>query len=170
MLTRKSQYDRSRAVWTPGALAFLKEHYPLGMALRILAARTRHHIYEVQRKVAQIGLERRSKPDQESPPPPLHISLMRFEAVSFDEVIEWLRKNGHGVEPGLKAGLWKVGAFDAQTPQMVVRLANDRRYRDHRLPPFQVDTGGRGPTDGSVLDRSLTGSSMAMQLAGVGSK
>ena len=170
MVTGKSQYDRSRAVWTNGALAFLTANYPSGMALKTLATRTRHHIYEVQRKAAQLGLSRFKTPPAPTanPEPPRYMSSARFTAATFDEVIGWLREHGHRVEPGIKPGLWKVGCFDAQTPQMVVRLANDRRQRDHKLPPFQVDTGGGTPAVAAVLDRSLTGSSMTMQLAWVG--
>lgn len=99
------------------------------------------------------------------------ISPIRFVAVTFDAVVRWLRRHGHTVEPGCRAGLWKVDCWDAQTPQMVVKLANNRRCRDHGLPPFQVNTAGIPTAEGSdVLGRSLTGSSMTMQLAGLMAK
>ena len=173
MLTKKSQYDRSGAVWTPGQLAFLKAGYPTGTPLKAIAVQVRHHPYEVRRKAEALGLPRgKPGPVLKSKAPtglPENISPARFVAVGFKEVIRWMTKHGHKVEPGLKDGLWKVGCFDAQTPQMVVRLANDRRRRDHGLPPFQVDTGGRMP--GQLSDtriHSLMGSSMDMQLAGLG--
>lgn len=92
-------------------------------------------------KAIELGL-RRLKTGRFQLTPPRYVSSIRFEAATFDEVVGWLRKHGHRVEPGLKPGLWKMGCFDAQTPQMVVRLANDRRARTHGLPPFRVDNCG----------------------------
>lgn len=166
----KDRRSGINAAWTEESLAFLKEHYPAGMALKTFAAQTRHHIYEVKRKAAQLGLRRSENPPA-SAKPPLHISPMRFVAVTFDEVVGWLRGHGHAVGPDEKPGLWKVGLLDAQTPQMVVRLANDKRCRDHGLPPFQVDTGGGIPTEDSwAAGGSPMGSSMDLQLAGLASK
>lgn len=171
----KSQYDKSRAVWTKGQMAFLAVEYPAGTPLKSIAAQVRHHPGEVRRKAAAMGLPRgKPAPVLKIKAPaglPENISLVRFVAVGFEEVIRWLREHGHRIEPGSRAGLWKVGCFDAQTPQMVIRFANDRRCRDYALPPFQVDTGGRMP--GHLSDKrihSLIGSSMEIQLAGMGSK
>ena len=168
----KSQYDKSHVMWTKEALAFLAIHYPGGMAMHTICEATRHHSHEVHNRAAMLGLVRRKAVPlkvKASPEMPTHISSTRFVAATFEDVIGWLRKHGHKVEKGLKDGLWKVGCFDAQTPQMVIRFANDRRCRHYGLPPFQVDTGGRMPSEisGTRL-YSLTGSSMDMQIVGMG--
>ena len=96
------------------------------------------------------------------------ISPIQFVVATFNEVVEWLRAHGHTVEPGHKPGLWTVNCFGSQTLQMVVKIANNRRQRDHNLPPFRVDTGSIASPEG--VGGSLTGSSMDMQLAGLMSK
>lgn len=168
----KDQYDKTRVMWTKEALSFLAIHYPGGMAMHTICKTTQHHGREVHSKAAKLGLVRRKaiplkvKAIAEAP---RYLSTAQFEAATFDDVLGWLRKHGHKVEQDFKAGLWKVGPFGAQTPQMVVKLANDRRRRNYNLPPFQVDTEGRMPSEISgARFPSLTGSSMDIQIVGVG--
>ena len=44
--------------WGAEALGFLITHYPTDMALNAIARETRHHLYEVKRKAAELGLPR----------------------------------------------------------------------------------------------------------------
>ncbi len=154
------------AVWDSEELGFLRTHYPTDMALNAIARATRHHVYEVKRKAAELGLRRPETAPSLKAKSSLAPAINRMGPASIkadlEEVIGWLRANGYRVKNGARSGTYRVGFLDSMTPQQVVRFANDRRARHKRgaLAPFVVDAGTGVPLPPGPNGRSLTGSSM----------
>ena len=164
-LARKPRSGQN-ATWGAEELGYLITHYPTGMALNAIARETRHHLYEVKRKAAELGLPRsRTAPSLEAESglaPAANSGGPAFISANLEDVVGWLRANGCRVEDGLRSGTYRIGFMNSMTPQQVVRFANDRRARCKRgaLAPFTVDAGTGVPLPAGADGRSLTGSSM----------
>ncbi len=152
--------------WGAAELGFLITHYPTDMALNAIARETRHHLYEVKRKAAELGLPRsRTAPSLKTKSglaPAAITGGPAFISANLEDVIGWLRANGYRVKDGKRSGTYRIGFMDSMTPQQVVRFANDRRARCKRgaLSPYVVDAGTGVPLPAGADGRSLTGSSM----------
>ena len=164
-LARKPRSGQN-ATWGAEELGFLITHYPTDVALNAIARETRHHLYEVKRKAAELGLPRsRTAPSLEAESglaPAANPGGPAFISANLEDVVGWLRANGCRVEDGLRSGTYRIGFMNSMTPQQVVRFANDRRARCKRgaLAPFTVDAGTGVPLPAGADGRSLTGSSM----------
>ncbi len=156
----------ANAGWGSDELGFLKTHYPTDMALNAIARATRHHVYEVKRKAAEVGLQRPetapSLKAKSSLAPAINPKGQAFIEANLEEVIGWLRANGCRVAEGVRSGTYRVGFMDSMTPQQVVRFANDKRARRTAgaLSPFVVHAGAGVPLPAGADGHSLTGSSM----------
>ena len=79
------------ATWGAEEVGFLITHYPTDMALNAIARETRHHVYEVKRKAAGLGLPRsRTAPSLEA-----ESGGPAFISANLEDVIGWLRANGY---------------------------------------------------------------------------
>ena len=136
------------------------------MALQTIASKTRHHIYQVKRKAAELGLSR----SRAAPPPKTKSDLApaakhrgpAFINADLEDVIGWLGANGFLVKDCERCGTYRIDFMDCMTPQQLVRFANDRRARrvQEALSPFLVDAGVGVPLPPGPNGRSLTGSSI----------
>ncbi len=154
------------ATWGAEELGYLITHYPTDMALNSIARETRHHVYEVKRKAAELRLPRsKTAPSLKAKSglaPAATAGGPAFISADLEDVIGWLCANGYRVKGGMRSGTYRVGFMDSMTPQQVVRFANDRRARCKRgaLAPFVVDAGAGAPLPAGADGHSLTGSSM----------
>ena len=86
------------ATWGAAELGYLITHYPTGMALNAIARETRHHLYEVKRKAAELGLPRsKTAPSLKAKSglaPAAHHGGPAFISANLEDVIGWLRANG----------------------------------------------------------------------------
>lgn len=127
------RYRGQNTIWKAEQIAFLTAHYPTDMALHAIERETRHHLYEVKRKAAELGLVR----SKTAPPlknksrlvPAAKHGSPAFVNANLEDVVGWLRACGHSVTDGVFSGTYKIGPNDSMTPEQVICFANDKRVR-----------------------------------------